>query len=166
MRGRKPTPTALKLLKGNPGHRPPPPDEPKPPPDIPRCPRSLNKEAKAEWRRITKELDALGMIGIIDKAVLASDCQAWAHWVDACERLEKTGMVIRSSEKVTIKPDGTEIRSMGAPMINPYQKIATTENAKMMKALIEMGMSPSSRPRVKTTEKKPTEPSKKERFFK
>lgn len=40
MRGRKPKPTHLKLLEGNPGHRPINGAEPKPNPGLPTCPHS------------------------------------------------------------------------------------------------------------------------------
>ena len=57
MRGRKPTPTYLKLLKGNPGKRairptvePPRPAVPPPPPDF------LIGYAKEEWVRVSPEL--------------------------------------------------------------------------------------------------------------
>ena len=53
-RGRKPTPTAIKELEGNPGHRPLNKHEPKPMKKAPACPKSLSTEAKKEWRRLCK----------------------------------------------------------------------------------------------------------------
>jgi P27 family predicted phage terminase small subunit len=48
---------------------------------------------------------------------------------------------------------------------NPYFPIANKAKEQMLKALIELGMTPSSRSRVKVSEP-PKETSKKERFFK
>ncbi len=48
---RKPTPTRLKLLGGNPGKRPLNLDEPQPEPTLPEPPAHLSDEAKAEWGR-------------------------------------------------------------------------------------------------------------------
>ena len=58
--GPPPTPTNLKLLRGNPGKRKLNANEPDPEPAIPPCPSHLDKVAKKEWRRISKELLALG----------------------------------------------------------------------------------------------------------
>ena len=49
--GPPPTPTNLKLLRGNPGKRKLNTTEPDPPPAIPTCPSHLDKVAKREWRR-------------------------------------------------------------------------------------------------------------------
>lgn len=45
-RGRKPTPTAIKELEGNPGKRPLNTKEPKPVKKAPSCPKWLEPEAK------------------------------------------------------------------------------------------------------------------------
>ena len=50
-RGRKPKPTAIKKLKGNPGCRPLNIAEPKPT-GSPVCPDWLEDEAKSEWERM------------------------------------------------------------------------------------------------------------------
>ena len=47
-RGRKPKPTHLKVLAGNPGKRPLPKNEPKPKPIAPRCPQWLDPIARKE----------------------------------------------------------------------------------------------------------------------
>ena len=57
-RGRKPKPTALKELEGNPGGRPLNHNEPKPAKKAPRCPSWLEDEAKKEWKRMGKVLEA------------------------------------------------------------------------------------------------------------
>jgi len=55
-RGRKPKPTALKVLEGNPGKRPLNLNEPKPEKKASKCPSWLEPEAKKEWRRMSKTL--------------------------------------------------------------------------------------------------------------
>ena len=54
-RGRKPTPTAIKELEGNPGKRALNDREPKPQKKAPACPKWLEDEAKKEWRRLAKQ---------------------------------------------------------------------------------------------------------------
>ena len=60
-RGRKPTPTAIKELEGNPGKRPLNEAEPKPAKKAPLCPKWLEPEAKKEWRRLSKQLEQIGV---------------------------------------------------------------------------------------------------------
>lgn len=156
MRGRKPKPTVLKLLEGNPGHRPLPKDEPKPEPTIPKCPSHLDKEAKKEWRRMAKELAPLGLLTKLDKAVFAVYCETFSAWMAGAKEIQDKGMILKEKK-------GKKLT--GRLIINPYFRIVNTAKEQMMKALVEMGMTPSSRTRVKTTAAAQKE-SKKERFFK
>ena len=55
-RGRKPKPTAMKELEGNPGKHPLNTSEPKPNKKAPACPKWLEPEAKKEWRRLAKQM--------------------------------------------------------------------------------------------------------------
>lgn len=135
MRGRKPTPTHLKVLRGNPGKRPLPANEPQPKPKAPPCPAHLDAEAKREWRRMVKELEPLGLLTKIDRAALAAYCQAWSRWVQAEEMIRKTGMIVKAP-------------NTGFPIQNPLLPVANRAMEQMRKFLTEFGMTPSSRARV------------------
>ena len=74
-RGRKPKPTAVKVLEGNPGKRSLNTGEPKPEKKAPRCPAWLEDEAKKEWKRMAKQLEHLGILTEIDMAAFAGYCQ-------------------------------------------------------------------------------------------
>jgi len=115
-------------------------NEPDAPPAIPTCPGHLNDVAKTEWRRISKELLALGLITKLDRACLAGYCSAYSTWVKASEELEKYGLIFKSPT--------------GFPMQSPYLSIRNTALDQMRAFLIEFGMSPSSRSRVKTSNPK------------
>ena len=82
-RGRKPTPTAIKELEGNPGKRPLNKNEPKPTKKAPPCPKWLEPEAKKEWRRLAKKMEQLGVLTEVDMAAFAGYCQAYARWREA-----------------------------------------------------------------------------------
>ena len=82
-RGRKPTPTAIKELEGNPGKRKINEAEPKPEKKAPPCPKWLEPEAKKEWRRLSKQLEQIGVLTEVDQAAFASYCQAYARWKEA-----------------------------------------------------------------------------------
>jgi P27 family predicted phage terminase small subunit len=141
MRGRKPKPTALKVLSGNPGKRPLP-TEPELVRAIPRCPRHLDGEARREWRRIAGELYEAGLLTRVDRAALAAYCQAWARWVEAEEKVRELGAVVKTPT--------------GCLMQNPWLGVANRALDEMRRFLVEFGMTPSSRTRVKV--ESPNEP--------
>lgn len=95
MRGRKPKPTRLKLIQGNPGKRPLNPHEPKSEIAIPTCPAHLNASAKAEWKRLAREMADMGVITTFDRAALAAYCQAYGRWVEAERKLSETPLLIK-----------------------------------------------------------------------
>ncbi len=137
MRGRRPKPTRLKLLQGNPGKRPLNRGEPKPRASVPTCPTQLSPAAKREWNRVAKELAALGLLTRIDRAALAAYCEAWATWLDAIEKVQRHGPVVKA-------PDS------GFPMQSPYLSVANQAQKQMRAYLVEFGMTPSSRTRIST----------------
>ena len=135
-RGRKPKPTELKKLAGNPGKRPLNRNEPKPgDKSKPTCPRYLGKTAKREWRRIAGELYEMGILTKIDQTMLAAYCQAFGRWVDAAEQLETTGGEILVS-------------SNGNLYQNPWLAIVNRSMEQMAKLAAEFGLSPSARSRL------------------
>ena len=64
--GRKPKPTAVKELEGNPGKRELNTKEPKPQKKAPQCPKWLDDEAKKEWRRLSKQMEQMGILTEVD----------------------------------------------------------------------------------------------------
>ena len=66
MAGRKPKPTALKILEGKPGKRPLNKNEPNPPKGNIKCPTWLLPEAKKEWKRLAPSLEAMGVLTMAD----------------------------------------------------------------------------------------------------
>jgi len=134
MTGRRPKPTALKKARGNPGKRKLSGDEPQPLPSLPECPKHLDREARAEWRRITPQLLKLKILAEIDRAALAGYCMAWSRWIRAEMNLRKRGLVIMTRTLY--------------PIPNPYLGIANTALDMMRKFGVEFGMTPSSKSRV------------------
>ena len=59
MAGRKPKPTAVKKLEGNPGKRKLNSKEPVPAKGIPACPDWLMPEAKKEWERLAELMNQM-----------------------------------------------------------------------------------------------------------
>jgi P27 family predicted phage terminase small subunit len=137
-RGRKPKPTTLKLLAGNPGRRPLNDDEPAPPRGRPDCPDLLkdDEEARAEWDRVCSDLDRMGILCEVDRPSLAAYCVTYSRWVEAERHVQKHGMMVKSPNK-------------GVPMPNPFLWVATSSMGDMRKWLTEFGLTPSSRSRIR-----------------
>lgn len=137
MRGRRPQPTALKVLRGNPGRRPLNLNEPRPPPLVDlKPPDWLDTEAVQEWQRMAPKLQQLGLLTEIDIPALATYCQTWSRWKEADSQIQRYGMVIKGKG--------------GYPVISPFVAVANRAMAHMKSFLIEFGMTPSARARVKT----------------
>lgn len=134
MRGRKPLPTQMKIIRGNPGKRPLNDAEPKPRAKIPPCPAHLRGEARREWRRISKELHAVGLLTTIDRAALAGYCASYARWVEAEDGIRRNGLLVKTPN--------------GFPVQSPLIAIANKAMKQMLDFIVQFGMTPSSRTRV------------------
>lgn len=77
MAGRKPKPTAVKKLEGNPGKRKLNTKEPNPGKGMPDCPTWLLPEAKTEWIRLSEKLNQMGVLTEIDRSAFAAYCQSY-----------------------------------------------------------------------------------------
>ena len=134
MRGRKPKPTALKLIDGNPGKRPINANEPKTTGGKPTCPSHLSPTAKSEWKRISGTLHEMGILTAVDRAALAAYCQAYARWVDAEKKLAATPALIKT-------PSGYVQQS-------PWLSVANKQMELMGRFMAELGITPASRSRI------------------
>lgn len=134
MKGKKPKPTALKKLAGNPGKRALNPGEPQPERKKPTRPRYLSDEAKKVWTRVAGELYQLGLLTRLDQHALAVYCEAVARWIHAQEMCELEGYVITTDK-------GNLIQSPWVAIMN-----RSIEQIRQLGA--EFGMTPSSRTRI------------------
>jgi P27 family predicted phage terminase small subunit len=143
MRGRRPKPTRLKVLTGNPGKRPLNHQEPRPAPEIPKCPPELGPVARREWDRLVGELGKLKLVTNLDRAALAAYCGAYALWSEATEAIQKYGTMVKSPS--------------GYPIHSPYVSIANRQAEMMMRISTEFGFTPASRSRIAAP--RPEEPT-------
>jgi P27 family predicted phage terminase small subunit len=138
VRGRKPKPTRVKLLTGNPGKHPLNPEEPRPEPAIPDCPPELSPAARREWDRLVGELGKLRVLTSLDRAALGAYCGAYALWAEATEALQKYGVMVKSPN--------------GFPVQSPYLSIANRQAEIMMRIASEFGFTPASRGRISVSQ--------------
>ncbi len=136
MKGRKPTPTSIRLLEGNVGHRPLRGNEPKPRPLLPTCPSWLSPAAKRHWRVLVGELGPIpGLLTAVDAGALAGLCESFAQFREASEFLHRHGPVYRRGELLKV---------------TPQVHIARDAFATYLKLAGEFGLTPAARTRIST----------------
>jgi P27 family predicted phage terminase small subunit len=130
----KPVPTALRMLRGNPGRRPLPPYDPHPPRGLPDPPADLDGAALAEWQRLGPLLEAQGLMTVLDAPAFATYCRAWGRYLAALAALEQEGDVL-------VSPTGYRY-------MNPHYTMAEKERIICRQFWDAFGMTPSARTKV------------------
>lgn len=135
-RGRKPTPTALKVARGNPGKRKLNQNEPKPALTVgaPAAPKRLTGVALGKWNELAAELYKTGVLTVVDTDALERYCLIYQRWVEAEEKLTKQGFI-------TLTDKNNQIQ-------NPYLAVANRCIKQLDSLAAEFGITPSSRSRV------------------
>lgn len=137
-------PTKLKILQGNPGKRPLNKNEPEPTRGIPSRPEWLSREAKREWSRVTQELDRLGLLTVVDRALISAYCQAWADYVAAQKDIQRNGTYF--------------VTATGYEAPRPSVGIAAKALQQMIQLSARFGFTPSDRSKMSMPEPKETDP--------
>ena len=135
-KGRKPKPTALKMLEGDrgKGRRPINKNEPKPNKASLECPDWLLPEAQEEWNRLAPALDAMGVLTEADVKAFEGYCQAYARWREAEDFITQHGSIFQTKS--------------GYVQQVPQVSIAM-QNLKIMQSFCtEFGLTPASRSRI------------------
>lgn len=142
MRGRKPKPTHLKLIEGNPGKRRVNPVEPVPLPELHAPPPFLPQEGQDEWKRVAAELYNLGLLTVVDRTALAAYCHSYAIWKQATDAINAMAARDQLTRGLMIKTtNGNAIQN---PLIGTANKAASD----MVRYAAEFGMTPSARARI------------------
>lgn len=141
MRGRKPLPTSLKRLRGNPGGRPLNTREPRPavtagafadaPPEL-----ADDPVAQEHWCRLVPVLRQAGQITDADYPALVATCLEWSRYLTAARQ---------ARHQATVK------RGTGGLAASPHGHIAHRSLHSLIKLWAELGLTPSSRSRLTTT---------------
>jgi phage terminase small subunit len=132
--GRRPQPTALKILRGNPGKRALNALEPVPPTGAISMPRTLSTSARRVWRR-------LAPIAIAMRTLTRADVTAFAMLCELQATLERAAL--RKNRAKTFL-SAIAIERAFAPIIRPYYAL--------------FGLEPVSRARIQVPTKAEPEP--------
>lgn len=134
-RGRKPKPTVEKILAGDRADRINR-SEPRPGRSVPECPAHLDEWGREAWADVVPKLAELGVLTELDGRALGMYCEAYSRWRRALEVIRIDGV--------------TSFTDQGSVKANPAVTVATQAERFMTAILLEFGLTPSSRSRVKT----------------
>lgn len=100
-----------------------------------KCPSNLDKEAKKEWKRITKIFEEEEK-EFTDKDLKAMECycKSYSDFLKFTGLLEESGYLIYSSN--------------GYPQQHPYCQLKKTAEQEMRNWMKELGLTPASRARM------------------
>lgn len=138
MAGRRPKPTALKLVAGNPGRRAMNAKEPMPRRAIPPCPEHLDDAGQAAFSRLAALLDAMGVLTLADALALERLADIYSEILECRELIARDGRTYRT---VTQQGD-TLIKG------NPAVGQLHAADVRFRAYLIEFGLTPSARAKV------------------
>ena len=136
MRGRKPTPTFLRVIRGNPSKRAMPKREPVPHGDLLKAPEFLSDAQRRYWTQAIAALPP-GLLKRSDSPLLAGFVMAYATAIECNDKMAYTSLVI-----------GVGPKSSRVLMGNPYERIRRQNISLMVKIASEIGLSPVSRTRI------------------
>lgn len=136
IRGRKPKPTHLHLVNGNPGKRKRK-SEPQPPRGIPPAPATLSKRAAEYWPRFAKRIDEMRILTLADEFALELLVEIYAEWQEHKDALKKgryrTMKATSGSKKI---------------VVHAAQVWVASAQQRFERMLAHFGLSPMTRSRI------------------
>lgn len=138
--GRKPKPTALKVLSGafekdpqRRNHR-----EPQAPRAKPIKPRHVQGIAATQWYSLVKRLDSLKILSCVDEVAIEQYALTYAAWREAWQDIHKNGSWIEYVDAL-----GNKMRKR-----NPADSTFSDLGRRLTQLEVEFGLTPSSRTKV------------------
>ncbi|MBF4207501.1 phage terminase small subunit P27 family [Pseudomonas donghuensis] len=147
MAGRRPTPTELKLVRGNPGKRPINKNEPQPAKRIPSAPGHLSSEGQVAWGRLTVLLDRMGVLTEADGFALERLCDCYAEILALRDLVETQGRTYET----------TSTQGELVLKANPAVAMLADVDRRFKSYLVEFGLTPAARSKVQVKDDEPKE---------
>ena len=137
MKGRKPVPTVLKLLRNNPGKRRMNESEPVPGTLATEAPEELDGDENGarEWKRTIAPAIGIGQITAADRAPAIIHCVLWSTWRSQLADAAQHAHVVAVGKNKYPTP-------------NPARMMANKTLQLLLKVDAELGLTPVSRTRV------------------
>ncbi|WP_084977908.1 phage terminase small subunit P27 family [Plesiomonas shigelloides] len=139
MAGRRPKPTHLKVVTGNPGNRKLNDQEPKPRREVPSPPEHLTDWGKMAWVKVSLLLDDMGVLTVADSLALERLCDIYADILQLRETIAIEGRTYTTKTQ------------MGDFLIkaNPAVAMLADADRRFKSYLVEFGLTPAARTKVK-----------------
>lgn len=138
MAGRRPTPTALKLVTGNAGKRAINKKEPKPRTKAPTCPSHLDAKSKLVWKKLCTLLRGMDVLTEADGLALERLVDCYADILACKELIERD----KRTYKTVDQNGNTLIKN------NPAVNQLRAADAMFKSYLVEFGLTPAARSKV------------------
>lgn len=135
--GRIPTPTSLKVLRGNPGQRPINEEEPRPPTADVAPPPRLTGEALAKWQEIAPLLASMGVFTQADRGVIERYCLMHEQWLHVVKHVQENGM--------------TQLTQTGYSQLTAEGSLFKSLPAELMRIEAQFGMTAAARSTMKVS---------------
>lgn len=157
MAGRRPKPTAVKVLAGNPGKRPLNASEPKPKESTARAPRGLGVEGARFWRRYVRGLAAIGVLTEADEPAAQLMSEHFEVAVRAATELRQPVAVLKPDGSPQTDKDGEPVFSQADLVVvdrdgnvrkNPLLQVLRDHSAAFRGYAVEFGMTPAARSKL------------------
>lgn len=145
-RGPRPQPTQLKVLRGNPGHRPLNKAEPAPPADGIQMPPHLGQVASARWAELLPMLQAVKVMTRADIEALARYCDTYEWWLATRAKLKADG------DTYPILNDKGDVKYIAQ---RPEVSIAHKLAVQLRQLEQDFGLNPSARTSLHVEQEKP-----------
>jgi P27 family predicted phage terminase small subunit len=133
-----PIPDNVRNLRGNAGKRKPP-SRPKAVVAQPSKPSDLKGEGLAEWKRVTPELERMGLLSKLDRGVLLLYCATYGIWHETWSRIMADGAVTVDERKL--------------PRKHPLWQVYRDSAASIASLADKLGLTPAARGRMTVPEK-------------
>lgn len=137
MAGRRPKPSRLKEVAGNPGKRKSTKKEPTPKREIQPPPAHLTEWGKSAWVRVAELLDGMGVLTLADAMALERLCDIYAE-------------ILQLKNQIASEGNTYIVQTSGGFLIKPHPAVAMLADAdKRFKGyLTEFGLTPAARSKV------------------
>ncbi|MFL1908386.1 phage terminase small subunit P27 family [Plesiomonas shigelloides] len=139
MAGRRPKPTHLKVVTGNPGNRKLNDQEPKPRREVPSPPEHLTDWGKMAWVKVSLLLDDMGVLTVADSLALERLCDIYADILQLRETIAIEGRTYTTKTQM----NDFLIKA------NPAVAMLADADRRFKSYLVEFGLTPAARTKVK-----------------
>lgn len=161
MAGRRPKPTHLKVVSGNPGKRALNKREPKPKKVIPSCPDHLGAAGMVAWGKLCVLLDRMGVLTEADALALERLCDCYAEILECRELIQRDGRTYSSTSAA--KKEGDEPQFL--MKANPAVAMLADADRRFKGYLVEFGLTPAARSKVQVKDDGDGEKDPLQEFF-